>query len=79
MGRDKLPFRFENREYSESLMERAGGRYIAPRPNRLVVLGAQPHRVAPVHAAAGGAVRASLAGFFVRRGPEPGMTEEEDR
>jgi len=73
------PFRFENREYSESLMHRALGRYIAPRPNRLVVLGPQPHRVAPVHAAAGLAVRASLAGFFVRQGPEPGLAEEEDQ
>lgn len=75
------PFRFENREYSDALMEQGSGRYIAPRPNRLVVLGAQPHRVAPVTAAAGRAVRASLAGFFVRQGPDtqdPSGAEEED-
>jgi hypothetical protein len=75
------PFRFENRAYSEALLERGLGRYIAPKPNRLVVLGAQHHRVAPVSAAAGRAVRASLAGFFVRQGPaEPanGPTQEEE-
>lgn len=72
------PFRFENREYSEALLEQGSGRYIAPKPNRLVVLGPQPHRVTPVAAAAGQAVRASLAGFFIRQGPQPGDDMQEN-
>ncbi len=58
-----MPFRFDNRDFSERLLEAGRGRFIAPKPNRLVVLGALPHRIAPVR---GPAVRASVAGFFVR-------------
>lgn len=43
------------------------GDYIAPRPNRLVIVGAGAlHRINPVHPAAGSHVRCSIAGFFVR-------------
>ncbi len=57
--------RFDNESYSESLMEVGAGHYVAPKPNRLVVLGGAPHMVAPVRAAAGDAVRASVSGFFL--------------
>jgi hypothetical protein len=40
---------------------------ISPRPNRLVLIGdARPHRIARVDALAGGHVRASISGFFLR-------------
>lgn len=40
---------------------------ILPRPNRLVLLGPdRPHRIARVDATAGGNVRSSIAGFFLR-------------
>lgn len=64
-----MPFRFDHREYSDTLLESGRGHFVSPRPNRLVILGAQPHRVSPVTAAAGDHVRASLAGFFVRETP----------
>ena len=66
MSLPMMPYRFENRDYSATLMEEGLGQYILPRPNRLIVLGNQPHRVTPVLPAAGNRVRASVAGFFVR-------------
>lgn len=57
--------RFDNESYSEVLMESGTGHYVAPKPNRLVILGGAPHMVAPVRAAAGDAVRASVSGFFL--------------
>jgi hypothetical protein len=43
------------------------GLCISPRPNRLVVLGAdRPHRISRVDVNAGQHVRASVAGFFLR-------------
>lgn len=42
------------------------GNFIMPKPNRLVILGAAPHMVTRVNAAAGASVRASAAGFFLR-------------
>ena len=65
-----MPFRFDNRDYSESLLERGLGHYVLPKPNRLVVLGNVAHAVTPVTPAAGRHVRASLAGFFLRQDPE---------
>lgn len=62
--------RFDDHAFSEALMERGVGRYIAPRPNRLVLLGGAPHAVAPVRAAAGAAVRATVSGFFLSPGAE---------
>lgn len=61
-----MPWRFDNREFSEAVLSSGVGRYVLPRPNRLVVLGSQPHCVTPVAAAAGQHVRASVAGFFLR-------------
>ena len=57
------PFRFENREFSCRLLDFGRGHFVAPKPNRLVVLGAWPHRIVPVRTQE---VRASVAGFFVR-------------
>lgn len=65
-----MPFRFDNREYSDLLMATGAGHFILPKPNRLVLLGDVPHMVKPVAPAAGAAVRASLAGFFIREDPE---------
>lgn len=68
-GLPVMPFRFDNTDYSEMLLERGVGRYVLPRPNRLVVLGDRAHMVTPVTRAAGRNVRASLAGFFLKRDP----------
>ena len=58
--------RFETEAFSEALLENGAGRYVMPKPNRLVILGGAPHAVAPVSAAAGSNVRASVSGFFLR-------------
>lgn len=63
---EMMGYRFETEGYSEQLLERGTGRFVSPKPNRLVVLGAVPHAVAPVRDAAGDAVRASVSGFFLR-------------
>lgn len=66
---DELPimaYRFATEAYSAALLERGCGRFIMPKPNRLVLLGGAPHMVAPVRAAAGQQVRASVSGFFLR-------------
>lgn len=58
--------RFDNEDYSRLLLERGEGRFVMPKPNRLLVLGAAPHMIAPVRPAAGQSVRASVSGFFVK-------------
>ena len=66
---EELPImghRFENEAYSEGLLESGAGRFVMPKPNRLVILGGAPHAVAPVSPAAGDSVRASVTGFFLR-------------
>ena len=70
---DELPimaYRFETESYSERLLEVGCGQFIAPKPNRLVLLAGAPHMVAKVSAAAGHHVRASVAGFFLRPGAD---------
>ncbi|MHC5748613.1 MAG: hypothetical protein ACYTXT_43590 [Nostoc sp.] len=43
------------------------GQYIAPKPNRLVVIaGGNPHRINKIEFAAGDNLRCSISGFFVR-------------
>ena len=64
-GGGVMGHRFDDHAYSEALMERGTGAFVAPRPNRLVLLGGAPHAVSPVRAAAGNAVRASVSGFFL--------------
>ncbi len=61
-----MGYRFETESYSEALLKSGTGRFIAPKPNRLVVLGSAPHAIAPVRESAGAAVRASISGFFLR-------------
>ena len=71
---DALPImahRFDNEAYSASLMESGAGHFIAPKPNRLVVLGGAPHMVTPVRDSAGDAVRASVSGFFLAESQGP--------
>ena len=66
---DELPImahRFDDEAYSAALMAHGAGRFVMPKPNRLVVLGNAPHMVTPVRAAAGSNVRASISGFFLR-------------
>ncbi|HPF13391.1 MAG: 2OG-Fe(II) oxygenase [Planctomycetes bacterium] len=66
---DDLPImahRFETGSYSEALLERGMGRFVMPKPNRLVILAGAPHAVAPVSPAAGHNIRASVSGFFLR-------------
>lgn len=76
-GGDKLPImghRFDNEAYSAALMENGTGHYVAPKPNRLVVLGGAPHMVTPVRESAGDAVRASVSGFFLTNEQESGAS-----
>jgi 2-oxoglutarate-Fe(II)-dependent oxygenase superfamily protein len=55
----------DNRDANEWLMERGVGSYVAPKPNRLVVIkGGTPHAIAKVRASAGRHVRVSVGGFF---------------
>ncbi len=61
-----MGYRFETESYSEQLMESGVGRFVMPKPNRLVILGGAPHAIAPVTHAAGQNVRASVSGFFLR-------------
>ncbi len=65
--------RFDNRDYSDLLMNEGHGQFIMPKSNRLVVLGGLPHRVMPVSSAAGDNVRASIQGFFLREGADLGQ------
>lgn len=61
-----MAHRFETEAYSEGLLDRGTGRFVMPRPNRLVILGGAPHAIAAVSSAAGASVRASVSGFFLR-------------
>lgn len=66
--REEMPImahRFDDEEYSRALLESGTGRFVMPKPNRLVLLGQAPHMVAPVRDAAGSHVRASVSGFFL--------------
>src|SRR6266536_2054725 len=61
----------DNRDANELLMARGIGSYVAPKPNRLVVIkGGTPHAIAKVRASAGRHVRASIGGFFKRPGAQ---------
>lgn len=57
---------FDNRHESEVLLRRGIGRYIMPKPNRLVLLApGNPHKIAKVAPGAGDHVRASFSGLFI--------------
>jgi hypothetical protein len=58
----------DNPVENEELMREGHGRFVAPKPNRLVFLAAGvSHMVAQVHAAAGDHPRVTVSGFFLRR------------
>jgi hypothetical protein len=58
--------RFENHRENEELLRIGMGRFVMPKPNRLVfVAPGVPHMIAKVTSAAGNHPRVSLAGFFV--------------
>ncbi len=72
-GAEDMPImahRFDDEEYSRALLESGTGRFVMPKPNRLVLLGHAPHMVAPVRDAAGSNVRASVSGFFLSKGQD---------
>ena len=57
---------YGNTQDTRVLLQKGLGRFILPKPNRLVVIGpGNPHRVVNVAAAAGDRVRASFSGFFI--------------
>jgi Rps23 Pro-64 3,4-dihydroxylase Tpa1-like proline 4-hydroxylase len=57
---------FDDGRQHASMLEIGTGRFVMPRPNRLVILaGGVSHMIAPVSPAAGHHVRGSIAGFFV--------------
>lgn len=61
----RLPMFDDGRRHA-SMLEIGTGRFVMPRPNRLVILtGGVSHMIAPVSPAAGHHVRCSIAGFFV--------------
>jgi len=64
----------ENTWENEKLLETGTGRYIMPKPNRLVIVSLGcAHSINPVSTAAGDKVRASVAGFFIA--PEAARTQ----
>ncbi|WP_437733207.1 hypothetical protein [Sorangium sp. So ce1335] len=57
---------FDNRHENDALFCPGMGRFVMPKPNRLVFLaGGTPHMISKVMPAAGNHVRVSIAGFFV--------------
>jgi len=64
-----IPSFLDNEQENRELERMAMGRYIAPKPNRLVVLASgNPHMINRVSSAAGDHVRCSISGFFHRPG-----------
>jgi hypothetical protein len=62
----EIPPFLDNSRESAVLEEIGVGRFVHPKPNRLVLIApAHPHRINPVSPAAGDAVRATIAGFFL--------------
>jgi hypothetical protein len=59
----------DNVDANQLLMKEGLGSYIAPKPNRLVVIkGGTPHAIAKVRPSAGSHIRASVGGFFKKVG-----------
>lgn len=57
----------ENRYDKHKSIEVGVGQYIAPKPNRLVVIaGGNPHRINKVEPTAGDNIRSSISGFFIK-------------
>ena len=60
----------DNEDANELLMERGIGSFVAPKPNRLVIVkGGTPQAIAKVRASAGRHVHASMGGVFKKRDP----------
>lgn len=69
-GRRLVRDHLDNALESELILDRGVGRYIMPKPNRLVVLrGGVLHQLRKVDPAAGDHVRCTIGGFFLR--PDP--------
>ena len=63
-----IPAHLDNDDASELLMRRGLGFFVAPKPNRLVVIrGGTPHAIAKVRPSAGRQIRASVTGFIKRK------------
>jgi hypothetical protein len=61
----RIPPFLDNTSQNAAIGARGLGTYIAPKPNRLVVIGGgNPHMINKVSAAAGDRVRCTIAGFF---------------
>jgi len=59
----------DNDDANELLMKGGFGSFVVPKPNRIVVIkGGTPHSIAKVAAAAGRNARASVGGFFKKKG-----------
>jgi 2OG-Fe(II) oxygenase superfamily len=62
----RIPPFLDNTSQNAALGQRGMGAYVAPKPNRLVVIAAgNPHMIHKVSAAAGDHVRCTIAGFFI--------------
>jgi len=64
---ESLPWQahLDNEDANRLLLEGGFGSYVAPKPNRLVLIkGGTPHAIAKVRTAAGRHLRASIGGFF---------------
>jgi hypothetical protein len=63
----RIPQFLENERENAALSALGMGRYIVPKPNRLVVLaGGHPHQINAVHPDAGQHLRCTVSGFFHR-------------
>jgi hypothetical protein len=59
----------DNQDANRLLMERAVGAFVAPKPNRMVIIRADtPRATAKIRASAGRQVHASVGGVFKRIG-----------
>lgn len=72
-GQTQVMGHLDNREVNKALMATGMGRFVMPKPNRLVVMQTgNPHMINKVQAAAGDHVRASVTMFLIRPGQEGG-------
>jgi hypothetical protein len=69
-GESWLNAHLDNSRASDLLLEPGAGTFVAPKPNRLVVIrGGLPHKISKVSIAAGSHLRTSIGGFFKRPTP----------
>ena len=66
-GEQSFGAHLDNRDANKKLMDPGMGTFIAPKPNRLVVISeGNPHTISQIRPAAGDRFRMSLSGFFQR-------------